>query len=78
VDLGNSRERQEAFRLARKAFRRGIGSDLTRQWPMASIGATWALVAILIWDQATEEGPYTIRDREILTRPWLMVSLLPA
>jgi hypothetical protein len=78
VDSGDIRERKRAFRSAKKAFRRGIGPQLTRQWPMASIGVSWAVVAILTWDQATREGPFTIHDREILTRPWMTVSTLPA
>src|ERR1700722_12162450 len=70
VDSGDSRKRQEAFRSAKKAFRRGIGPKLTRQWPMASVGATWALLALLTWDQAASEGSYTIQDRDTLTKPW--------
>jgi hypothetical protein len=77
VDSGDSRERQKAFRSSKKVFRRGIGSKLTRQWPMASVGAAWALLALLTWDQATREGSYTIQDRETLTRPWVTVSSLP-
>ena len=77
ADSGNSRERQRTFRAAKRTFRRGFGRRLTREWPMASIGAAWALMAILSWDQATEEGPYTIQDRDHLTRPWVTVSSLP-
>lgn len=74
ADSGDRRERHRAFRSAKRVFRRGMGLRLTRQWPMASVGAAWALLGILTWDEATTEGPYTIRDREILTRPWMTVS----
>lgn len=77
VDSGDRSERQKAHRSAKKVFKRGLGRQLTRQWPMASVGAAWALLALLIWDQATNDGLYTTRDREILTRPWMSVSSLP-
>ena len=66
VDSKDSHERQKAFRSEKKVFRRGIGPQLTRQWPMASVGATWALLALLTWDQATREGSYRIRDQRSL------------
>jgi len=66
VDSGEARERQRALDL-----------KLARQWPMANIGVWWAFLAILTWDLATRDGPYTILDREILTRPWMTVSSLP-
>jgi hypothetical protein len=77
VDAGDSPRRQITFRAAKKVFRRGLGRQLTRQWPMASVGAAWALLALLTWDQATSQGSYTIRDRETLTGPWKAVSSLP-
>jgi hypothetical protein len=77
VDAGDKPGRQNAYRSAKKVFRRGLGRQFTRQWPMASVGAAWALLALLTWDLATSEGSYTIRDREILTGPWMAVSSLP-
>jgi hypothetical protein len=77
VDAGDSPRRQNAYRSAKKVFRRGLGRELTRQWPIASVGAAWALLALLTWDQATNEGPYSIRDRGVLTGPWMTVSSLP-
>jgi hypothetical protein len=77
VDSEGRQERQRAFRSAKKAFRRGLGLQLARKWPMAGVGAAWALLALLTWDEATTDGPYTVADREILTRPWMSVSSLP-
>lgn len=77
VDAGDRSGRENAHRAAKKVFRRGLGRELTRQWPMASVGAAWALLALLTWDQATKEGPYTVRDRETLTAPWRTVSSIP-
>jgi hypothetical protein len=77
VDAGDGPERKNAYRSAKKVFRRGLGRQLTRQWPIASVGAAWALLALLTWGQAMNEGTYTIRGREILTRPWVTVSSLP-
>jgi hypothetical protein len=77
VDSGDRRVRQKAFRAAKKAFRRGIGPQLTRTWPIASVGASWALMAILTRDLVTQEGTVTVSDREILTRPWITVLPVP-
>jgi hypothetical protein len=44
---------------------------------MAGMGASWALMVIVTWDLVTQEGPYTIHDRETLVRPWTTVAALP-
>jgi len=77
VDSAGRQERQRAFRSAKKAFRRGLGLQLARKWPMAGVGAAWALLVLLTWDEASTDGPYTIEDRDILTGPWMTVSSLP-
>jgi hypothetical protein len=78
VDLGDARGRRHAFRSTKKAFRKGLGSPLTRQWPMADIGVSWALTAIVTSDLVTEEGPYTFRDRELLMKPWKTAFVFPS
>ena len=78
VDSGDERRRQGAFRSAKRRMRRGLGPRLASDWPMASVGAAWALLALLTWDQATTDGPYTIRDRDILAGPWRTVASLPS
>lgn len=77
VESGDPNERRRAFRACQRTFRRGLGRRLTRDWPMASVGAGWALMALLTWDLATQQGPYTVGDRELLTRPWSAVAELP-
>jgi hypothetical protein len=77
VDSEGRQERQKAFRSAKRAFRRGLGLQLARKWPMAGVGAAWALLVLLTWDEASTDGPYTIEDRDILTGPWMTVSSLP-
>ncbi len=78
VNLGDRRESQHAFRSTKKVFRKGLGTRLTRQWPMAGLGASWALLAMVTWDLASEEGAYTFRDRAVLTHPWDTVSPFPS
>ena len=77
VEGGNRRRRKHVFASTQKAFRKGLGSHLTRQWPVASIGVSWALMAFDTWDLATPDGPYTLGDRELLARPWMVVSTFP-
>ena len=77
VDSGDSGRQKEAFQSARKAFLRGLGRRLYRRWLMASIGASWALVALVSWDLTTENGPYRPEQRDILTGPWRTVAALP-
>jgi hypothetical protein len=74
---GENRRRKHVLHSTQRAFRKGLGSHLTSQWPMASIGVSWALMAFATWHLATPGGPYTLDDRELLARPWMAVSTFP-
>jgi hypothetical protein len=77
VGSGGPRERKRAFRASCGVFRRGLGRSLDRRWLMAGIGAHWALVALVTWDLAEEDGPYTREHRNDLTIPWAAVAPIP-
>jgi hypothetical protein len=77
VEAGDNDRKEQAFRQSRKVFRHGLGRRLGRRWLMASLGANWALTAIVTWDLVTEIGPYRQVERDALLRPWRSVALLP-
>lgn len=77
VDSGDAQRKKQAFQSSRRTIRHSLGGPLYKRWLMASIGASWALMAILSWDLATETGPYTLEQRAALARPWERVAPLP-
>lgn len=77
VDSGQHRHQKRAFRASRGAFRRGLGRPLDRRWLIASVGANWALVALVTWDLAENAGRYTLEHRHELTIPWTAVAPVP-
>ncbi len=77
VDSGQAKNQKRAFRASRGAFRRGLGRPLDRRWLIASVGANWALVALVTWDLAENAGPYTREHRQELTVPWAAVAPVP-
>jgi hypothetical protein len=44
---------------------------------MASMGANWAVVALMTWDLAADDGPYTKAHRHELASPWAAVAPIP-
>jgi hypothetical protein len=44
---------------------------------MAGNGAHWALVALVTWDLAEEDGPYTGEHRNDLIILWSAVARIP-
>lgn len=78
VDSGDAQRKKQGFQSSRRTIRHSLGGPLYKRWLMASIGASWALMAILSWDLTTETGPYTLEQRAALTGPWERVAPLPS
>lgn len=58
-------------------MRKRVGYMLERRIGSASYGAGMAAEALMTWDLATEEGPYTFQHRQTLVAAWTTIAPLP-
>lgn len=74
---------EAAWRAAREAARdaaREAARDAAARaaaWEGAW-GAAWVAAAVVVWDLATTDGPYTFAHRDLLMAPWIKACGLPA
>jgi hypothetical protein len=50
---------------------------LDEAWTAARAAALDAATAVVTWDLATEDGPYTIAQRDALIAPWVAACGMP-
>lgn len=56
-------------------LRRNLGAQLEQAIATASVGVEAAVLACMTWDLTSTDGPYTAKEREILTAPWRHTDL---
>jgi hypothetical protein len=71
------RRRQRAYRNLQRALNGAIGSKAAKSVPVASGAASTAAQVAVVWDLASERGPFTPAHRDLLMSPWLTVFPLP-
>jgi hypothetical protein len=74
---GEARPRKTAFIGFTRSLRRTVGRSSARRVKPASVGATDAAMAVVLWDLASTKGPFTPEHRNLLLEPWLSVFPLP-
>lgn len=65
-------------RRLRQLAGRALGWRIAPKLSMASVGIGAAMGAVLTWDLVSDDGPYSVADRDALVRPWLAVRPLPS
>jgi len=71
---------RDAARIAARAAARDAAWNAARDAARdAARIAAWDIArAVVIWDLATTDGPYTFTHRDLLMAPWIEVCGLPA
>ena len=74
MDAAWDAARDAAWDAARGAAR---GAAWDAAWGAARGAARGAAWAVVTWDLATDDGPYTTAQRDLLICPWVEVCGLP-
>lgn len=72
-----SRHRKAAFVGFNKSLRRVVGVTSARLVSPASMAASDAAMAVVLWDLTSSGGPFTWEYRDLLLQSWLSVFPLP-